>query len=67
MRNLLISDASTISKIHKECFNQSWSTQEFVEMLSNKAYFGFYQEGGFILCRRVLNEIEIITFGVSYA
>ena len=64
MRNLTIDDSAKICEIRKECFEDFWSEQDFNEMLTNNLYFGFFEENGFILCRKISNEIEIITFAV---
>lgn len=66
MRSLTIDDSARICEIRKECFEDFWSEQDFSEMLSNHLYFGFVEENGFILCRKISNEIEIITFAVLH-
>ena len=65
MHNLKLSDCKILYLIRKQCFNDIWTENDFILMLSNKLYFGFrIDEKGFILCRKILDEIEIITFGV---
>ncbi len=65
MHNLKISDCNILYLIRKQCFDDIWTENDFLLMLSNKLYFGFrIDEKGFILCRKILDEIEIITFGV---
>jgi ribosomal-protein-alanine N-acetyltransferase len=61
-------DAESLEKIHKNCFDVGWSAKSFREMLSNDVFFGFAHKDktmdGFILCKIVCNEVEIITFCV---
>ncbi|MDR2781178.1 MAG: ribosomal protein S18-alanine N-acetyltransferase [Holosporaceae bacterium] len=63
-----IDDVEVIAKIHQSCFDDGWSTRSFQEMLSNNVFFGFSSKEksthGFILCKKVCDEIEIITFCV---
>ncbi|MDR1235761.1 MAG: ribosomal protein S18-alanine N-acetyltransferase [Holosporaceae bacterium] len=61
-------DAEVVSQIHRECFDYGWSEKSFREMLSSDVFFGFSSEEnfveGFVLCKIVCEEIEIVTFCV---
>lgn len=74
LRNISVSDSLALAKIHQASFSEGWSESSFRNMLIDPAFFGFvigHEENkrksdcGFILCRRVLEEIEIITFCVT--
>lgn len=65
MRSLILDDARDLAKIRRTSFNDFWSEKEFISMLSDESFFGFREEHGFILCRRALDEIDIVTFCVE--
>lgn len=65
MRNLILKDAHDLYEIRKASFESFWSEKEFVSMLSDESFFGFREDRGFILCRRALNYIDIVTFCVD--
>lgn len=71
LKDLSLEDAEQLSAIYNSCFEEKWSKQSFLGMLSNPAYFGykFVNEAreicGFILCQLVIDEIDIITFCVD--
>lgn len=65
MRSLVLEDARDLAEIRKTSFEDFWSEEEFVSMLSDKSFFGFRECHGFILCRRALDSIDIVTFCVS--
>ena len=68
IKKISITDAAMISEIHKQCFTENWNENSFRNMLSDDHYFGFTVadfekiERGFVLCKHIFNEIEIITF-----
>ena len=71
LRNITVNDNETLSKIHKASFEDCWSANSFRNMLMVPTFFGFIvgrekngekTDCGFILCRRILEEIDIITF-----
>lgn len=70
LKDLSLEDAERLSAIYNSCFEEKWSKQSFLKMLSNPAYFGYkftnetQEICGFILCQLVIDEIEIITFCV---
>ncbi len=74
IRQLLLKDAKIIANIHKKCFSKGWEENAFVEMLSNEHYFGFlivdHDDNndncfGFIICKFLFEEVEIITICVQ--
>lgn len=65
MRRLVPSDAADLAEIRKTSFDDFWSEREFALMLSDESFFGFREDHGFILCRRVLECIDIVTFCVE--
>ncbi len=51
--------------IHAQCFAKGWSEEEFKSMLDVPGTFAVNADGkGFILCRTVLDETEILTLCV---
>lgn len=52
--------------IHKKCFTHSWSEAEFTSLLNSDGAFVIKEEGkGFILCRTIIDETEILTICVA--
>ncbi len=69
IENLTVDDSPELAQIYDESFPDSWSVETFHKMLSDGMGFGYkFIENsricGFILCRIVCDEIEIITFAV---
>lgn len=74
LRNISTDDYRILSAIHDRSFDEQWGDSSFQNMLMDPAFFGFIvgrevegqkNDYGFILCRRILEEIEIITFCVA--
>ncbi len=65
MRKLIPADARDLAEIRKTSFEDFWSEREFALMLSDESFFGFREEHGFILCRRALDCVDIVTFCVD--
>ncbi len=65
MRSLILEDARDLYEIRKTSFEDSWSEEEFVSMLFDKSFFGFRENHGFILCRKALDSIDIVTFCID--
>ena len=65
MRSLILDDAHDLYEIRKTSFEDLWTEKEFISMLSDESFFGFREDHGFILCRKALNSIDIITFCVD--
>lgn len=75
LRKISVEDAAVISEIHQQSFAEKWSQSSFKSMLMDPNFFGFLVgrrtkfsekniECGFILARKIWDEIEIITFCV---
>lgn len=69
IEKLTVEDSEILAQIYNESFSDNWSVETFRKMLSDNLGFGFkfiedFQICGFILCRIVCDEIEIITFTV---
>lgn len=64
MRNLILDDAKDLEDMRKTSFEDFWSENEFRSMLKDKSFFGFIEDHGFILCRKALDCIDIVTFCV---
>ncbi|MDR2107159.1 MAG: ribosomal protein S18-alanine N-acetyltransferase [Holosporaceae bacterium] len=72
IRKISASDSELLAQIHGRCFGKGWSAESFRDMLlADKVFFGFAHEidsggeaVGFILCKAVCEEAEIVTFGV---
>ena len=65
MRSLILEDARDLYEIRKTSFEDLWTEKEFISMLSDESFFGFRENCGFILCRKVLDSIDIVTFCVD--
>ncbi len=65
MRSLILEDAHDLFEIRKPSFEDLWSEKEFISMLSDESFFGFRENHGFILCRKALDSIDIVTFCVD--
>ena len=65
MRSLILDDAHDLYAIRKTSFEDLWTEKEFVSMLSDESFFGFREDHGFILCRKALDSIDIVTFCVD--
>ena len=67
---IALNDYKEISDIYNAIFSDKWSENSFQTMLKAKNYFGYKfvsnkSISGFILCREIINEIEVITFCVK--
>ncbi len=66
-------DAEMVARIHAECFQVAWSSDEFAALLSQETVFGFgaalpgRQADGFVLARIAADEAEILTIAVARA
>lgn len=67
-----LSDAKLLQEIHQRAFAHVWDTATFIGFLKDKHYFGYMLRLigqpdrilGFIICRLVADEAEIITIAV---
>jgi ribosomal-protein-alanine N-acetyltransferase len=62
--------AENLADIHRTCFPDPWSVEDFQLLLNDSVCFGFWamidsqKPIGFILARAVQGEAEILTFAV---
>lgn len=61
--------AEVYAALHRRCFAEGWSARAFAELLAGPGVAGAIAEVeeaplGFVLCRAVLDEAEILTIGV---
>lgn len=57
-------DAPVLAAVHAEAFDASWSAADLAVLLGQPGVFAVMADGGFILCRTVLDEAEILTLAV---
>ena len=57
-------DSETLAALHAEAFDAPWNAAAFAALLDQPGVFGVREAGGFILCRTVLEEAEILTLAV---
>jgi [ribosomal protein S18]-alanine N-acetyltransferase len=73
IESLVPADCRNLGRIHAETFRHPWSEDDFHNLLSQKAVFGFIarEEGkprgavGFVVARLTIDEAEILTIAVS--
>ncbi len=65
MRSLILEDARDLYEIRKTSFEDLWTEKEFISILSDDSFFGFREDHGFILCRKALDSVDIVTFCVD--
>jgi [ribosomal protein S18]-alanine N-acetyltransferase len=62
-------DCAALAALHAGVFPQGWSEADFRGFLHDRAVYGFAIQGrepaGFILCRLVAGEAEVLSFGVA--
>ena len=56
--------APVIAELYKHCFKDRWSVSEIEQILALPTTIGWVTEKGFLICTRVLDEMEIISIGV---
>ena len=56
--------APALAEIHRHCFEHPWSESELATLLALPTTIGWVAEQGFLLCARVLDEVEILTICV---
>ena len=60
-------DAPVLGAIHAESFHAPWDTAAFEGLLGQAGVFAIHAPDGFILCRVVIDEAEILTLAVRPA
>lgn len=73
LRNVSVGDKEILTEIHRSSFSEWWSSSSFQNMLMDPSYFGILVGKeinskkniyGFILSRKIFDEVEIITLCV---
>ena len=57
-------DGPVLAAIHAEAFHAPWAAAAFESLLSQAGMFAIRAPNGFILCRVVVDEAEILTLAV---
>ena len=57
-------DADILAAIHAGAFDHPWDAAAIANLLGQAGVFGIAAPGGFMLCRVVLDEAEILTLAV---
>jgi ribosomal-protein-alanine N-acetyltransferase len=66
-------DAASLARLHAAAFDPPWTAREFAELMEGPGVFALAAEApdgdlaGFILCRAVAGEAEILTLAVPPA
>lgn len=58
------SDAGLLAALHAPSFHSPWDEAAFADLLGQTGVFALAAEAGFILCRVILDEAEILTLSV---
>jgi ribosomal-protein-alanine N-acetyltransferase len=58
------SDAGLLADLHAPSFHSPWAEAAFADLLGQPGVFAAATSAGFILCRIVLDEAEILTLSV---
>jgi len=56
--------ATLLAELHKHCFPIPWSEKEMFNLLQLPSTIAWVTEDCFLICSRVLDEMEILTIGV---
>ena len=64
---MFIADAQTafapvIAELHRHCFQVPWSESDIRDLLCLPTTVGWVTESSFLLCSRVVDEMEILTY-----
>lgn len=58
-------DPGALADLHAQAFDHGWSEAEIAGLLDTPGTFVIAQDHGFILCRAIAGEAEIITLAVA--
>lgn len=58
------SDAALLAALHAPSFHMPWDEAAFADLLGQTGVFAASADDGFILCRVILDEAEILTLSV---
>ncbi len=59
-----VKHSHVLAKLHALCFERPWKETAFQTLLDMKSVFAYGFDDGFILCRVVLDEAEVLTICV---
>ncbi|MDB5421070.1 MAG: rimI [Brevundimonas sp.] len=59
-----LSDAGFLAALHGPSFHSPWDEAAFADLLGQAGVFALATQDGFILCRVILDEAEILTLAV---
>lgn len=59
-----VSDAGILAALHTTAFDSPWDEAAFADLLGQEGVFGLATGEGFILCRTVVDEAEVLTLAV---
>lgn len=59
-----VADAGVLEALHATAFESPWDASAFADLLGQAGVFGLAADDGFILCRTVVDEAEILTLAV---
>jgi ribosomal-protein-alanine N-acetyltransferase len=65
LRIATAADAARLAALHAEAFDEPWGADAFATLLSGPGGYGLLADGGFILCRAIAGEAEILTLAVT--
>lgn len=57
-------DAALLARLHAPSFHSPWDEAAFADLLGQTGVFAAAGDAGFILCRVILDEAEILTLSV---
>jgi ribosomal-protein-alanine N-acetyltransferase len=60
-------DAAALAAVHAESFERPWSADEIADLMRTPGVFALGQPEGFILCRAIVGEAEVLTLAVTPA
>lgn len=60
----MIGYSEPLAVMHAACFDKPWSVDDFRSLLKLPTTVGWITDTSFLLCSRILDEMEILTIGV---
>lgn len=60
-------DGAVLADLHRQSFETPWDTAAFEALLIQQGVTGIRHDDGFILCRVIMDEAEILTLAVNPA
>lgn len=62
-----VDDAAALAAVHAQAFERPWSASEIADLLQTPGVFALGAPEGFILCRAIVGEAEVLTLAVAPA